>query len=176
MADDRRGELCSPARKCNRLRGYDYSQQGAYFITVCVQNRAELFGRIVGTHCVRPYIGLSDQGQIVQSEIETLSSTYETVSVDAFVIMPNHVHMIIVIDSGRIQNGRPQVAPTVSRIIKQWKGAITKRLGFSPWQKSFHDHVIRGHEDYLGIAEYIENNPAQWEQDSLHPANNKGTP
>jgi len=180
-----------PTRKRNRLQGYDYSRQGAYFITVCTQNRAELFGHIVGANCVRPFTNdgrpqvaptvvrpfteLSETGHTVKHEIETLSSIYPTVHVSAFVIMPNHVHMVIVIDSrdidGRPQvNGRPQVAPTVSRIIKQWKGSITKRLGFSPWQKSFHDHVIRNQDDYLRIAQYIENNPAQWQMDSLHPS------
>jgi len=176
-----------PTRKRNRLQGYDYSRQGAYFITVCTQNRAELFGHIVGANCVRPFTKvrpvtnvrpfteLSKTGHTVKHEIETLSSVYPTVYVSEFVIMPNHVHMVIVIDSrdidGRPQvNGRPQVAPTVSRIIKQWKGSITKRLGFSPWQKSFHDHVIRNQDDYLRIAQYIENNPAQWQMDSLHPS------
>ena len=169
-----------PTRKRNRLQGYDYSRQGAYFITVCTQNRAELFGHIVGANCVRPpcvrpFTELSETGHTVKHEIETLSSIYPTVHVSAFVIMPNHVHMVIVIDSrdidGRPQvNGRPQVAPTVSRIIKQWKGSITKRLGFSPWQKSFHDHVIRNQHDYHRIAQYIENNPAQWQMDSLHPS------
>ena len=175
-----------PTRKRNRLQGYDYSRQGAYFITVCTQNRAELFGHIVGANCVRPpcvrpFTELSETGHTVKHEIETLSSIYPTVHVSAFVIMPNHVHMVIVIDSrdidgrpqvnGRPQvDGRPQVAPTVSRIIKQWKGSITKRLGFSPWQKSFHDHVIRNQHDYHRIAQYIENNPAQWQMDSLHPS------
>lgn len=202
VAEDRRGEQCSPVKQCspvnqrspvhpvrkrNRLSGYDYSQQGAYFITVCTQNRAELFGRIVGANAVRPYTELSDLGQVVKTGVEMLPAVYPMVSVDEFVIMPNHVHMIIVIDdgrtnadSGRSQNGRtlfaPTGSPTVSRIIKQWKGVITKRMGFSPWQKSFHDHVIRSQEDYLHIAEYIENNPAQWEMDSLHPAKTRDTP
>ena len=170
-----------PTRKRNRLQGYDYSRQGAYFITVCTQNRAELFGHIVGANCVRPFTKvrpvtnvrpfteLSKTGHTVKHEIETLSSVYPTVYVSEFVIMPNHVHMVIVIDSRDI-DGRPQVAPTVSRIIKQWKGSITKRLGFSPWQKSFHDHVIRNQDDYLRIAQYVANNPAQWQMDSLHPS------
>ena len=158
-----------PTRKRNRLQGYDYSRKGAYFITVCTQNRAELFGHVVGANCVRPFTELSETGHTVKHEIETLSSVYPTVYVSEFVIMPNHVHMVIVIDSRDI-DGRPQVAPTVSRIIKQWKGSITKRLGFSPWQKSFHDHVIRNQDDYLRIAQYMENNPAQWQMDSLHPS------
>lgn len=165
-------------RQRNRLQGYDYSQQGAYFITVCTQNRAELFGHIVGANCVRPVTELSDIGQTVKREIETLAGVYPMVHVSKFVIMPNHVHMIILIDSAdddQSQNrystdGRTQFAPTVSRVVKQWKGTITKRVGFSLWQKSFHDHVIRNQDDYLRIAQYIENNPGQWQLDTLHPS------
>jgi hypothetical protein len=73
---------------------------------------------------------------------------------------------------GRTQpNGRTQFAPTVSRIIKQWKGVITKRTGSSIWQKSFHDHIIRDENEYRQIAEYIGNNPMTWEDDIFHPLN-----
>lgn len=171
-------------RQRNRLQGYDYSQQGAYFITICTQNRAELFGHIVGANCVRPFTELSNIGQTVKREIETLAGVYPMVHVGEFVIMPNHVHMIILIDSGdddqsqdrhltdgrNIADGRTQFAPTVSRIVKQWKGAVTKRVGFSLWQKSFHDHVIRNQDDYRRVAQYIENNPGQWQMDTLHPS------
>ena len=74
--------------------------------------------------------------------------------------MPNHIHLIVV-----IQNGRTQFAPTISRIIKQFKGKITKQVGFCIWQKSFYDHVIRDEKDYLRICEYIENNPVKWTED-----------
>jgi REP element-mobilizing transposase RayT len=178
-----------PSRKPNRLQGYDYTRQGAYFVTVCAQNRAELFGRIdCVNECTKsPATELSKIGCVVKRAIEMLSEIYPSVHVDQFVIMPNHIHMIIVIDDeqkpcrGELRspaqdspnvssnNGRTQFAPTLSRIIKQWKGVITKQLGFSPWQKSFHDHVIRNQDDYLRVAQYIEDNPARWQMDSLYP-------
>ena len=159
-----------PVRKQNRLQNYDYSQCGAYFVTICAKNHFELFGTIdVGANCVRPQ--LSQTGEIVEAETKNISSIYQFVCVDCFVIMPNHVHMIIVIeqpnDKNRqmVKDGRTQFAPTISRVIKQWKGAITKKVGFPVWQKSFHDHIIRNETDYIRIAKYIENNPATWKDD-----------
>ncbi|MDR1800303.1 MAG: hypothetical protein LBQ95_00425 [Lachnospiraceae bacterium] len=164
-----------PTRKPNRLAGYDYSQNGAYFITICAKDREQIFGRIttdgVGANCVRPCVRQSETGNIVLSEIERLNVAYPSVNIDCFVVMPNHVHMIIVIDkNGGINknDGRTQFAPTISRIIKQWKGAISKQIGFSPWQKSFHDHIIRNEQEYIKIAEYIENNPKRWADDCFY--------
>ena len=181
-------------RKPNRLKNYDYSKKGAYFVTICTKNREEILGRIigVGANCVRPQ--LTDIGSIIENEILKLSKIYDYVLVDCYVIMPNHVHMILVIrnlncviddetesiddetesidekhESVDEKCGRTQFAPTLSRIIKQWKGSITKQIGFSPWQKSFHDHIIRNENDYNRIVTYIENNPANWEDDCFHP-------
>jgi len=159
-------------RKPNRLKNYDYSQNGAYFVTVCAKDRAELFGKIsVGAASCRPQ--LSKTGKIIESEISKLSQTYDGVSVDCHVVMPNHVHMIIVICN---ENGRQNAAPTVSQMINQWKRAISKKAGFSPWQKSFHDHIIRNEADYDRIVEYIENNPANWERDCFFVSNPKQPP
>jgi REP element-mobilizing transposase RayT len=144
-----------PVRKPNRLKGYDYSSQGAYFVTICTAKHAEIFAA-VGANCVRPL--LTKVGTIVEAEITAISNTYSNVSVDKHIVMPNHVHMIIII-------GRTQFAPTLSRIIKQWKGSISKAIGFSPWQKSFHDHIIRSENEYNKIANYIENNPNTWKDD-----------
>ncbi|WP_295632444.1 transposase [uncultured Intestinimonas sp.] len=76
--------------------------------------------------------------------------------------MPNHVHMILVLTS---QGGRTLCAPTVSRVIKQFKGVVTKRAGLPLWQKSFHDHIIRNEADYLRIWQYIDTNPLKWRED-----------
>jgi len=158
-----------PQRKRNRLLGYDYSQNGAYFITICIKDKHEILGKIVGANSVRPHnppsLVPSDIGMLVIKETENLATIYPHVALDCYVVMPNHVHLIIVIDS----DSRTEFAPTVSRMIKQWKGIITKQIGFSPWQKSFHDHIIRNTEDYFRIAEYIHNNPARWEQDCFNP-------
>jgi len=156
----------TPRRKPNRLRNYDYSQNGAYFITICTKNRKNLFGEInVGANCVRQK--LSNIGKIINTEIVKLSNTYNEVIIDFYVVMPNHIHMIIVIQ----RDQRTQFAPTISRIIKQFKGAVTKQLGFSVWQKSFHDHIIRNINSYVRIAEYIDNNPFYWTYDCYHENN-----
>lgn len=81
-------------------------------------------------------------------------------SVDKYVIMPDHIHMLLQIHSDG--NGRPMVAPTIDRIVKQMKGYITKQIGFSIWQKSYNDHIIRGKYDYREAWEYIENNPLKY--------------
>jgi REP element-mobilizing transposase RayT len=156
-------------RKPNRIKNYDYSQHGAYFITICTKDHAPLFGNIVGA---APYrLQMTDIGMIVESEISTLNNTYQNVSVDCFIIMPNHVHMIISINDN---DRRQDAAPTISRMINQWKRTISIKVGFSPWQKSFHDHVIRNQEDYNRIAEYIEHNPMRWADDRYYQDNTNG--
>ena len=151
-----------PKRKENRLNNYDYSSCGAYFITVCTKQKKMLFWNNVGATCGRPdnqYV-LSKYGMIVQGEIVSLCSAYESVELDKYVIMPNHIHMILRIVPDEF--GRPQVAPTISRVIQQFKGAVTKKMVFSPWQKGYHDHIIRGQQDYDGIWQYIDENPLKW--------------
>ena len=151
-------------RKNIRLKDFDYSQNGAYFLTVCVKDRHELLGKIdVGTNCVRPQ--LSEHGTVVEKEIAILNSTYKDVKVDKYVIMPNHIHMIIFITE---ENGRTQFVPTVSQVIKQFKGAITKKIGFSFWQSRFHDHIIRNEEDYQHHWRYIDENPVRWTEDEYY--------
>jgi len=159
-----------PIRKPNRLTGYDYSKEGAYFITICAKDRAEIFGHIVcdlsneGARSARPH--LSEIGLLVDSVIGGISDHYPHITVAQRVIMPNHIHMILVIDRF---DGRAMRAPTtVGIIINQMKGIVTKKIGFSPWQKSFHDHIIRNEKDYFHIAEYIENNPQNWEKDQFY--------
>ncbi len=151
-------------RKHNRLKEYDYSENGYYFITICTAEKSKILCDIsLGANCVRPQTILSEIGKIVDENIGLLNDIYESVQVDKYVVMPNHVHLIVV-----IQNGRTQFAPTISRIIKQFKGKITKQVGFSIWQKSFYDHIIRDKNDYLRIWEYIENNPGKWAEDEYY--------
>ena len=104
-----------PRRKPNRLKGYDYSQSGAYFITICTKHRAQLLGEIaVGAASCRPQ--LSSIGKTVETEISQLPTIYDGVSIDCYVVMPNHVHMIIVI---HYVSGRQNAAPTVSRMTNR---------------------------------------------------------
>jgi REP element-mobilizing transposase RayT len=164
-----------PSRKPNRLEGYDYSKNGTYFITICLKDNKELLGQIdVRANCVRQQ--LSEHGIVVYNEILKLSETYNTVEIRKYVVMPNHLHMIIMIcDNGPIPDGRTQFAPTptISRIIKQFKGSVTKQIGFSIWQRSFHDHIIRNEKDYLKIWQYIDDNPMKWQDDCYYPKSNQ---
>jgi len=154
-----------PVRKKNRLKNYDYSQTGCYFITICTKDAHELLGEIdvsVGANCVRPR--LSEYGSLVENEISSLSNRYDSIEITNHVVMPNHIHILLVIEN----RGRTQFAPTVSRIVKQFKGAITKQIGFSIWQKSFHDHIIRNKSEYCRIWHYIDQNPAKWMEDCYY--------
>jgi len=153
-----------PVRKSIRLKDYDYSTAGYYFVTVCVKDKHEMLGKTVGTNCVRPH--LSEYGIIREKEISVLANAYDTVTIDKHIVMPNHIHMIIVIaqDNG----GRTQFVPTISRIIKQFKGSITKQIGFSLWQPRFHDRIIRDEAEYQRIWQYIDENPARWAEDDYY--------
>ena len=121
----------------------------------------------VGATCGRPKEQpmLSAAGTILQEEIVRFNTIYPGVTMEKYVIMPNHVHLMIAIDSSNKVDGRPQVAPTVSRAIQQLKGCVSKRIGCSIWQRSFHDHIIRNEQDYCEIWDYIEENPQRWRED-----------
>ncbi len=167
-----------PQRKNIRLKAYDYSTPGAYFITICTENRkclfwngdidiTEFYWNAVGANCVRPQkLPLSDIGKTVASELEVWHETYTNVSLHSYVVMPNHLHIMLVITGN--ENGRTQFAPTVSRMVKQFKGAITKRIGKPIWQKSFVEHIIRDQYDYDIRSKYIKENPIRWQCDKYY--------
>ncbi|MCL2125358.1 MAG: hypothetical protein FWH33_05135 [Oscillospiraceae bacterium] len=154
------------SRKRNRLEGYNYSTDGSYFITLCVKERKELLGSVVGAITNRPdaSVELSEYGKITDNAINEIPAHYENVSIDKYVIMPNHIHLIIT-----LCNGRLVIAPTnVSFIIQQLKRNISKQIGLSIWQKSFHDHIIRNEAEYQLIWAYIDKNPELWNDDVYH--------
>jgi REP element-mobilizing transposase RayT len=201
-------------RKRNRLEGYDYGQNGVYFVTVCTKDRAALLCEIeppspVGADIIRPRLTdiirpgltdarpqpscvhpqppgnlprLTDAGRIVDGAINNIPGIYSCVTVDRYVIMPNHVHLILVVErrpddgqrsGGRVPGdpGRMVSAPTVtvSKIVGYMKQYVSKQIRFPLWQKSFHDHIVRDEDDYRRIAEYIENNPQRWRDDCFYP-------
>ena len=156
-----------PVRKPNRLPNFDYSSPGAYFITVCTANRKKLFWNGVGADNIRPEnVPLSAMGKIVEQGIQNVHTHYENVSVDKYCIMPDHIHMILLIQSDG--GGRIISAPTISTVVGSMKRWISRQVGKPIWQKSFYDHGIRDQQDYLKIWEYIDNNPARWEEDCFY--------
>ncbi|MBO5884087.1 MAG: transposase [Clostridia bacterium] len=157
----------TPQRKKNRLDCYDYSTAGAYFITVCTKERQNYFWNSVGATIGRPQdVELSPYGKIVDDAINNISNIYPSISVEQYVIMSDHVHLLLLIHADDC--GRPMVAPTISRVVQQLKGYVTKRLGASIWQKLFFDHVIRNEQDYEEHVRYIFENPLRWHYDKLY--------
>jgi len=155
-----------PNRKINRLQNYNYSQNGAYFVTICTKDKQCIFGEVVpvGAGIDRPKMELSNIGKIVEGCINEVSKIYKNVNVDKFVIMPNHMHMIIEINGC----GRSMPAPTVSSIICQLKSVSSKQAGIVIWQKGFYDHIIRNQNDYDSIWNYIDTNPDKWLEDEYY--------
>ena len=157
-----------PVRKPNRLKQFDYSSANAYFITICTQKRECILGEIVGASSARPpHITLSEYGEIVKTAILSIPAHYPAILIENYVIMPNHVHLLLRISGDN--HGRAMLAPTVTHVVQHFKGAVTKQAGFSFWQKSFHDHIVRTSHDYQMIWQYIETNPANWINDCFHP-------
>ncbi|WP_213975136.1 transposase [Tepidanaerobacter acetatoxydans] len=155
-----------PKRKNIRLNEYDYSQVGYYFITICTNDKKNLFwnvGETYSSQFQKP--PLSKIGEIVEYGINKINSIYDNVEINKYVIMPNHIHFIIVLHA---EEGRSKNTPTISRIVQQLKGSISKQVGFPLWQKSFYDHIIRNQQEYEKIYEYIETNPLKWEEDKYH--------
>ena len=150
-----------PCRKRNRLKHYDYSSCGAYFITICTSDRRNYFWNGVGATIGRPQdVDLSQYGKLVDEAINNIPSIYPALKLDHYVIMPDHIHLLLIIRAD--EYGRPMVAPTISRVVQQLKGYITKRIGHSIWQKLFFDHVIRNRQDYEEHVKYICDNPVKW--------------
>jgi len=154
-----------PTRKAIRLTEYDYSAPGTYFITICTKDRRCLFWADVGTGIARPP-KLSHYGNIVDEAVRNISAHYAGIAVDNYVIMPNHIHLLLRICCDG--NGRAMPVPTVSTVIQQTKGYVTKQIGRSIWQARFYDHIVRNQADYDDIYRYIEENPLKWELDELY--------
>jgi len=184
-------------RRSIRLKGYDYSQAGLYFITICTQNRACLFGRIENGVMI-----LNEYGQIAYNEWMKTTEIRNNVELCDFVVMPNHIHGIIRLlgrgeshssQSHSSQSHLPQshssqshsphnmgvcVTPlrspsqTIGAIVRGYKSSVTKQLGLlgfrkKIWQRNYHERIIRDERSFMKISEYIINNPANWNNDSL---------
>ena len=151
-----------PNRKPNRICNYDYSQNGAYFVTICTQNRRRILSHIVGDGFPVP----KPCGSIAEEFIHQIPIKYPAVSVDKYVIMPDHIHMLLRIDPD-IGTGNP--SPTLGTVIGWYKYQVSKQIntrfaqhGERIFQRSYYDHVIRNQQDYDDVWEYIENNPRKW--------------
>jgi len=157
-----------PTRKDIRLKGWNYANAGYYHVTVCIKDRHELLGKVVGAATCRPYVELSEIGRTTDESINRIHKIYPHISVDKYVIMPNHIHLILAVAS--VESGRQVAAPTpIQTVIGNMKRSVSITIGFSPWQARFYDQIIRDEADYQRVWLYIEGNPGQWADDEYNP-------
>lgn len=171
-------------RRSIRLRGYDYSRPGYYFITICTKNRECIFGEIRNGNLM-----LNAYGMLAQKEWRNTETIRDNVTIDRFVVMPNHIHGIIEIKYGSVagayrdtplrENGKTAFrspSGNVGAIIRGFKSTVTKQVnkmrdtpGVPLWQRNYYEHIIRDEISLNQIREYIRLNPFFWERDRLHP-------
>ena len=174
MKMDKEKEL--PQRKRLRLKGFDYSTPGAYFVTVCTHNRKCTLSRVVGAIHESPEIQLTEYGKIVDRLIHTIPLP-SLATIDRYVIMPNHIHLIIIIAEGEdlraIRESPLRGRSVISKIIGHIKMNASKEIhnrygNVTIWQRGFHDHIIRNQSDYETISKYICENPIVWQYDCFY--------
>lgn len=172
-------------RKSIRLKGYDYSQEGLYFITICTKNRENLFGEIVGAGSSRPNdnlmldikekrIILNKIGMVIEEEYINLKNKYKNIKCHEYVIMPNHFHCLIEI----IKHQEGGKTPALPEIIGYFKFQTTKKYNemleiknerfLSLWQRNYYENIIRNEKRHFQVIEYIENNPINWVEDRYY--------
>lgn len=179
-------------RRSIRLQGYDYSQAGLYFITICCEDRICRFGHVKNGTMV-----LNEYGQIAYDEWMKTPEIRPNVKLHEFVVMPNHIHGIIqLLDIGRGELHSPDdnklhspddnrgvcktplrgPSQTIGAIVRGYKSSVTKQINLlrvfdTPiklWQRNYHDHIIRNEQSYHRISEYIKNNPVKWNDDKFY--------
>jgi REP element-mobilizing transposase RayT len=169
-------------RKSLRLRKYDYSQTGAYFVTICTQNKKCFFGNMVNDKMV-----LNDAGRMVEYVWSELPKGFPHVKLDEFVIMPNHFHGIVVFRTGERSKGEHKVRPygtlpdTLGQIMQAFKSITTNRYiagvkqkQWPPfqgklWQRNYYEHIVRDENELNDIRKYIMDNPKKWDLDQENP-------
>ncbi|HUV05125.1 MAG TPA: transposase [Armatimonadota bacterium] len=170
-------------RRSIRLKDYDYSQAGAYFVTICTRGQECVFGEIEDG-----MIRLNSLGLIVRACWDDLPRHYVHVELDAFVIMPNHIHGIVLFQDPPSVGAGLRPAPTpastdgrrhgLPEFVRAFKSFASRRInelrstpGVRVWQRNYYEHIIRSRKSLDAIRRYVEDNPIQWPFDSEHPAN-----
>ena len=176
----------NPKRRSIRLPGYDYASAGWYFVTILCHKRQHLFGEVVRAYGIRPQepeVMLSPLGTIVQEEWLKTAEIRPEVELGDFVVMPNHFHGIIglswgsekptfsqSVSSGVCDTPLRSPSETIGAIMRGFKSAVTgqaRRMGIEEkiWHRNYHEHIIRNEDSFRKIATYIQNNPANWQED-----------
>lgn len=154
-------------RKRNRLQGFDYSQDGIYFITICTKDKIHHCGKIVDGKMF-----LNEIGELTNHQILWLENQYSYFDLHNFVVMPNHIHLLFRIDSDKVKNLEIKIK-SVSSLIGAFKMTVSKQIHLQgntdfEWQRSFHDHIVRNNDGYIRIDDYITSNPENWDKDKFY--------
>jgi len=154
-------------RQSTRLRQYDYSQAGGYFITMCVQDRQTMFGSVVGGEMC-----LDTNGLLAQSAWTQLTERFPGILLDAFVLMPNHLHGLIFLPEQHTPDNKNPKLGDIARAFKAVTTHTVRRNGQPDfaWQRNYYEHIVRDEHDLIRIQQYIANNPALWADDEENPA------
>ena len=156
-------------RKRTRLKEYDYSSEGSYFITICSKDKKPIFSKIVGDGFPDvPQVVLTEYGKVINRQINLMGEYYKNIKIDNYVIMPNHIHILI---SVYINGSSGMPTPTneaIPSFVGTLKRFVNRKVGRDIFQRSYNDHIIRDERDYIGRWKYIENNPLKWEFDELY--------
>lgn len=154
-------------RRSIRLKHYDYSQAGTYFVTICTHNKECLFGDVRNGEML-----LNECGQFAWKGWEWLANQYEYTDIDEFVIMPNHLHGILIINDCAGGSLTARTSKPLGSLIGAYKTVSSKQInlirntpGISVWQRNYYEHIIRSEQEMNKIREYIINNPLNWESD-----------
>ncbi len=165
-----------PKRKSTRLKGFDYSAPGAYFITICTDKRKCLFSNIVGAIHESPENIFTEYGEIADQIIRTMPERFG-ISIPKYIIMPNHIHLIIelfddcdirAIHESPLQYHRSIIDKAIGFLKMNTSKKIRVTYPYKIWQRSYHDHIIRGKDDYDKIWEYIDSNVLKWNEDCFY--------
>ena len=155
-----------PKRKHPRLKTYDYSENGFYFITLCTKNRANLLGTVLAdpqnpdkTEFGMAQVRLTKYGEICRSFLEQISCAYDGVFVDCYIIMPDHIHLLLQLDDSACTGGQGSGRPTVQRILHAFKRLTSREANRDLWQRSFYEHIVRNEIDLAETRNYILGNP-----------------
>ncbi len=165
-----------PKRKSTRLKYYDYSTEGAYFITICTKGKKQILSKIIVGDGVLdvPKNILTEYGVIADKYINQINGFYDYISIDKYVIMPNHIHLLLItnFEDGTSRTPSPTNS-VVSKFISTFKRFCNKEYGNNIWQRLSNDHIIRGDADYRKIWEYIDTNVSRWEKDYFYIKENE---
>ena len=167
-----------PNRKPNRIPNFDYSQEGTYFVTLCTHNRASIFQMETPSGSTSHFPSCSLQNRLIHKWIKETQSKYQNIIIDKYVIMQDHLHLLITINQSRKGASLEEImrffkTMTTNEYIRGVKSGFLPPFDKKLWQKSYYDHVIRNFQDYQETWAYIENNPAKWKY--IHVSGGNGT-